>query len=209
VEEALAAERARQASDAPSDSAPSEAPSLAPDEADATRTGAPDAVVEEQRRASAMTTSMSDEGASAMSSMAADGAATMARTSAMSPEAATRVIHCGSRPQEVPIVRPGDTVRVTFRQTNNVVPMATFSAATASWTPRLTSCYVGHPFVGGMFTLELDASGRVTKLRRNPFCGAPAALERCLEQALEGTAIGNDTGAPAEMRFDVSHQGSG
>ncbi|MCB9619455.1 MAG: protein kinase [Sandaracinus sp.] len=160
-----------------------EAPSMATDMA----VGAPDSVVAEQARA------RETEAPSRMRRAA--------------PAAArTRMVRCGDNMREYDVVQPGDTVNVTFRQTNNVVPMESYRALTSSWTPQLTSCYVGHPAVGGMFTIEVDASGRITKLRRNPFCDAPAALERCLEGFIEGAAAGNETGAPGEMRFDINHR---
>ena len=117
----------------------------------------------------------------------------------------TRMVRCGDSMREHAIVRPGDSVRVTFRQTNNVVSMDTYRAITNGWTPQLTSCFVGHPPVGGIFTIEVDASGRVTKLRHNPYCETPPALLSCLERFLEGSSVGNDTGAPGEMRFDINH----
>jgi serine/threonine-protein kinase len=165
--------------------------------------GAPDSVVAAERaarEASERVASMQTETA-----MQPREATSMRREPSTPSTPGTRMVRCGDSMQEHAIVRPGDSVRVTFRQTNNVVSMDTYRAITNSWTPQLTSCFVGHPPVGGIFRIEVDASGRITKLRHNPFCETSPALLSCLEGFLEGSSVGNDTGAPGEMRFDINH----
>jgi serine/threonine-protein kinase len=163
------------------------------------RLGAPDSVVAAEQAAR-------EAAERAANAPTADMQAREATSMRREPSApGTRMVRCGDTMREHAIVRPGDSVRVTFRQTNNVVSMDTYRAITNGWTPQLTSCFVGHPPVGGIFTIEVDASGRVTKLRHNPFCDTPPALLSCLERFLEGSSVGNDTGAPGEMRFDINH----
>lgn len=179
---------------------PSEPSAATMDAPEPSQLGAPDSVVAAERaarEASERAASMQTETA-----MQAREATSMRRE----PSApGTRMVRCGDSMQEHAIVRPGDSVRVTFRQTNNLVSMDTYRAITNGWSPQLTSCFVGHPPVGGIFRLEIDASGRVTKLRHNTYCETSPALISCLEGFLEGSSVGNDTGAAGEMRFDINH----
>ena len=169
-----------------------------------TMLGAPDSVVAAER-AAREAREAADTAMAAAPDMQARAASAMRRDTPAPATPGTRMVRCGDSMREHEVVRPGDTIRVTFRQTNHVVAMDAFRAVTTGWTPQLTSCYVGHPAVGGIFTIEVDAAGRITKLRRNPYCDAPPALTSCLERFLEGSSVGNDTGAPGEMRFDINH----
>ena len=115
-------------------------------------------------------------------------------------------VRCGDLVQDTPIVRGGDQIVVAMRRTNNLVPMDAFRDLTYSWGPALTRCYQGKPSVGGPFTLRVDATGRVTEVSRNPYCEAPRGLESCVRDIVLGAEVGNTTGAPGEVQFDVSHR---
>jgi hypothetical protein len=120
--------------------------------------------------------------------------------------ATSRLVRCGDTEREVPIVRRGDEVVVSLRRTNNVVPIDHYRDVSYSWTPALTRCYMGKPSVGGIFTIHVDPAGRITTLERNPLCDAPSGLEACLRGFLVGSEVGNTTGAPGELQFDISHR---
>ena len=81
-----------------------------------------------------------------------------------------------------------------------------FRELTYSWGPALTRCYLGKPSVAGPFTLQVDAAGRVTAVSRNPYCEAPRGLETCVRDIVLGAVVGNDTGAPGEVQFDIDHR---
>lgn len=115
-------------------------------------------------------------------------------------------VRCGEMERETPIVQRGDEIVVAMRRTNNLVPMDGFRDLSYSWGPALTQCYRGKPSVGGPFTLQVDADGRVTRVTRNPYCEAPSRLESCVREIVLGAQVGNVTGAPGEVQFDISHR---
>ena len=72
-----------------------------------------------------------------------------------------------------------------------------------------TACYVGHLFNNGQnWILEVDAEGKVQRVRPHVYCPIDPAVTRCMRNLLEGRQFPPAQNAPGEIRIGLGLRGA-